>query len=139
MSVKTTVVKLYTDGACSCNPGPGAIGIVVLDENDQELWSSGEPIGDTTNNRAEYHALIKGLETVCGICRRKVICYSDSQLMIKQLNGQYRIRNPELRELCIKAKSLTQLFNEVVFQHTPRQNQYITKADGLASRALSGQ
>ncbi|MBA7555081.1 Ribonuclease H [subsurface metagenome] len=78
-----TYVTVYTDGACSCNSGPGAIGIVILDENNQELKTYHECIGETTSNRAEYQALIKALDLAAGICRRKVICFSDSQLMIK--------------------------------------------------------
>ncbi len=79
-------VTVYTDGACSGNPGPGAIGIIILDESNQEVATFKECIGDTTNNRAEYIALIKGLDLAAGICRKKVICFTDSELMVKQLN-----------------------------------------------------
>jgi len=136
--VRTTVVKVYTDGACSGNPGPGALGVIVLDENNQELERCKECIGDTTNNRAEYRALIRGLEVAAGICRRKVICLSDNEVVIKQLNGQYRIKTPELLKLCLDVKSKAQLFDEVVYQHIPRTNQYIGKADRLAKEALAG-
>jgi len=136
--VITNVVKVYTDGACSGNPGPGAIGVIVLDENNQELGACKECIGDTTNNRAEYRALIRGLELAAGVCRRKVICFSDNELIVKQLNRQYRIKNAELRKLCIEVQNTARLFDEVIYQYTPRTNRYLGKADKLAKEALTG-
>lgn len=133
-----TYVTLYTDGACSGNPGPGAIGIVILDENNQEIKTHGECIGETTGNRAEYHALIKGLDFAAGICRKKVICFSDSQLMVKQLNKSWRIKNSELLKLNIEVSNRVKLFEEVVFQYTTRKNKYISEADRLTKGALAG-
>jgi len=133
-----TYVTVYTDGACSGNPGPGAIGVIVLDENNQEVATYKGCIGDTTNNRAEYEALIKGLELAAGICRRRVICFSDSELLIKQLNRTWRIRNKELLKLNIAVNERVKLFEEVVFQHVKRNNQYIVKADKLTQDALAG-
>ena len=132
-------VTIYVDGACSGNPGPGAIGVVILDENNQEVNSCKDCIGETTNNRAEYQAVIKGLDLAAGICRKKVICFSDSQLLVKQLNKTWRIKSPELLKLNIEVSNRVRLFEEVVFQHTSRQNKYITKADRLTKEALSGQ
>lgn len=132
------VVKVYADGACSGNPGPGAIGVIVLNENNQELTSCGECVGGTTNNKAEYRALIRGLELASGLCRRKVVCYSDNELVVKQINGLYRTKNAELRKLCIEVKNTAQLFDKVVYQYTPRTNSYISKADKLAKQALAG-
>ena len=77
-------VKLYTDGGCRGNPGPGAIAFRILDENNNELERGSECIGHTTNNRAEYHALIKGLECAAKHTRGIVRCYLDSELVIKQ-------------------------------------------------------
>ena len=136
--VITSLVKVYSDGACSGNPGPGAVGVVILDENNQELATCKECIGDTTNNRAEYRALIRGLELAAGVCRRKVICFSDNELMVKQLNRQYRIKNAELRKLCIEVQNTARLFDEVIYQHTARTNRYLSKADRLAKEALTG-
>ena len=133
-----TYVTVYTDGACSGNPGSGAIGVIVLDENNQEVATYKGCIGDTTNNRAEYEALIKGLELAAGICRRRVICFSDSELLIKQLNRTWRIRNKELLKLNIAVNERVKLFEEVVFQHVKRNNQYIVKADKLTQDALAG-
>lgn len=134
-----TYVTIYTDGACSVNPGPGAIGVVILDENNQELKTYGECIGETTSNRAEYRALITGLDLAVGICRRKVICFSDSQLMIKQLNRSWRIKNRELLKLNLEVSNRLKLFEEVVFQYASRNNKYISKADRLTKEALAGE
>ncbi|MFC1986609.1 ribonuclease HI family protein [Chloroflexota bacterium] len=133
-----TYVIVYVDGACTGNPGPGAIGVVILDENNQEVGSCKECIGETTNNRAEYQALIKGLDVAAGICRKKVICFSDSELVVKQLNKIWRIKNPELLKLNIEVNNRSRLFEEVVFQHIGRQNKYISKADKLTKDALAG-
>ena len=133
-----TYVTVYIDGACLGNPGPGAIGIVVLDENNQELATHRECIGETTCNRAEYKALIKGLDLAVGICRKKVICFSDSELIVKQLNKSWRIKNKELLNLNVEVNNKVRLFEEVIFQHISRHNQYIAKADGLTKEALAG-
>ena len=133
-----TYVTVYIDGACSGNPGPGATGVVILDENNQEVASCKECIGETTNNKAEYHALIRGLEIAAGICRRKVICFSDSELIIKQLNKTWRIKNKELLKLNIEVGNRVKLFEEVIFQRINRNNRYISKADKLAKEALVG-
>ncbi len=129
---------VHTDGACSGNPGPGAIGIVILDENNQEVATYKECIGETTSNRAEYHALIRGLELAAGICRKKVVCFSDSELMTKQLNKTWRIKNRELLVVNLEVNTRLKLFEEVIFQHTKRNNQYIIKADKLTKDALAG-
>lgn len=133
-----TYVTIYTDGACSGNPGPGAIGVIVLDENNQEVATCKECIGDTTNNRAEYKAVIRGLELAAEVCRKKVVCFSDSELLVKQLNKTWRIRNKELLKLNIEVGQRAMLFEEVIFQHTRRNNRYIIKADKLTKDALAG-
>jgi len=133
-----TYVTVYVDGACSGNPGPGAIGVVILDENNQEVCSHKEYIGETTNNRAEYQALIKGLDLAAGICRKKVICFSDSQLLVKQCTRAWRIKKPELLKLNVEVSNRVGLFEEVVFQHVRRENKHICKADRLTKDALAG-
>ena len=133
-----TYVTVYTDGACSGNPGPRAIGVIVLDENKQEVATCKDCIGETTNNRAEYEALIRGLKLAAGICRKKVICFSDSELLVRQLNKRWRIKNKELLELNVVVNELVNIFEEVIFQHINRNNQYIVKADKLTKDALAG-
>ena len=133
----TTVIRLYTDGACSGNPGPGAIGIVILDEQNQELETHKECLGHTTNNRAEYHALIKGLDIAAKHCRKKVLCFLDSDIVVKQLNGQYRLKNDELRKLFHAVKDKERAFEEVIYTHVHRTNSFIKRADSLTKLALS--
>ncbi len=134
----STYVTIYTDGACSGNPGPGAIGVIVLDENNQEVATYKECIGETTSNRAEYLALVRGLELAAGICRKRVVCFSDSELLVKQLNRTWRIKNKELLKLNLEVNNRVKLFEEVIFQHINRKNQYISKADKLTKEALTG-
>ena len=87
--MKQNKIFLYTDGGG--NPGSAAIGIIVCDENKNILHEYKECIGEATNNTAEYIALRKGLEIVAGICRNEICCFSDSELLVRQLNGSYRI------------------------------------------------
>jgi ribonuclease HI len=131
-------VRLYTDGGCRGNPGPGAIGIIILDQQNNELHRHAEIIGECTNNRAEYKALIKGLRLCAAYTRRKVCCFLDSELVVKQMNGVYRLKEPVLRELFLEAKALEQPFDEVIYQHVPRTNQQIRKADRLVNEAFEG-
>lgn len=132
----TNVVKVYTDGACSPNPGLGAIGILILDENNQELATHKKYIGYTTNNGAEYHALIQGLELAAGHCTWKAICFSDSSLMINQLNRIWRIHNKKLVELNRIVRTTAEIFKEVEYRFVPQNNPHIKKADRLAREAL---
>ena len=97
-------VKLFTDGGCRGNPGPGAIGVIILDGDNTELHAHAECIGNTTNNRAEYHALIKGLRLCAKHTRGRVTCYLDSELVVRQMNGVYRLKKEELLALFQKVK-----------------------------------
>ena len=138
MSGYINKVKLYTDGGCRRNPGPGAIAFRILDENNNELKSSYECIGETTNNRAEYHALIKGLECSSSYTRGTVLCFLDSEFVIKQVTGVYRIKKEELRPLVHQVMDNMRLFNEVIFQHLKKTNPFIRKVDALVDQALEG-
>jgi len=130
-------VKIYTDGACRPNPGQGAIGILILNEKNQELATCKKCIGYTTNNRAEYHALIQGLELALGYCTWKAVCYSDSSLMIDQLNHGCRIKDGELLKLNKNVRATEiQFRDEVDYRYTSQDNPYIKRADKLAKEAL---
>jgi len=131
-------VKLFTDGGCRGNPGPGAIGMIILDVDNTELHTHAECIGNTTNNRAEYHALIKGLRLCAKYTRGRVTCYLDSELVVRQMNGVYRLKNEELLALFQKVKDLERVFTEVIYQHVNRTNQFIKKADRLLNEAFEG-
>lgn len=131
-------VKLFSDGGCRGNPGPGAIGLLILDEANQELDKHAECIGQTTNNRAEYRALIKGLDLCAKHTRGCVYCFTDSQLIVKHMNGAYRLKNDELRSLFYEVKKREQVFQEVIYQRIERTNPYMRKVDKLLNEAFEG-
>lgn len=131
-------VNLFTDGGCLGNPGPGALGFVILSDANAELSSYAECIGHCTNNQAEYQAVIKGLDICSKYTRGRVVCFTDSELIVKQMNGVYRLINDDLRALFHKVKDAERVFDEVVYQHVKRNNQYVKKAHILLHNALNG-
>lgn len=132
-------VKVFVDGGCRGNPGPGAAGAVVLSDDDTELDRDSQIVdGHTTNNRAEYRAVLLGLNLSAKHTRRRVTVYSDSELVVKQMNGAYRLKNDELRELFIEVKRVEQVFDEVVYTQVSRGNPYISKADRLVNEIFEG-
>ena len=131
-------VKLFSDGGCRGNPGPGAIGLIILDDANQELYKHAECIGHTTNNRAEYQALIKGLDFCAKYTRRRVCCFMDSQLVVNHMNGTWRLKNDDLRSLFHEVKKHEQVFGEVVYQYLERTNPYMKKVDRLVNEAFEG-
>ena len=132
------VVKVFTDGGSRGNPGLGAIGVLILNEQNMEIESYKECIGHTTNNRAEYNALIKGLDLAAKHTRNKVFCYSDSELIVKQVTGAWRIKDDELRLLYHKVKDMERAFKEVIYTSVRRTDPNIKKADKLVNDALDG-
>lgn len=131
-------ICLYTDGGSKNNPGPGAIGVLICDDTNTLLYEYSECIGHCTNNQAEYKALIKGLDLCARYTRRKVTCYLDSELVVKQMNKQYRLKNVDLRKLFQQVLDCARVFDEVVYQYVPRGNQRITRADQLVKQAHTG-
>ncbi len=131
-------VKLFVDGGCRGNPGPGAVGILILGPSNNELETYSKCIGQTTNNRAEYTALIEGLDRCAKYTRRRVTCFSDCLILINQMNGVYRLKDDTLRSLFKEVKRLECMFEAVVYQHTNRTNQYIKQADHLLNNAFEG-
>ena len=131
-------INLYTDGGCKGNPGAGSIGIVVCTHDNKILHEYSECIGHCTNNQAEYRALIRGLDICAKYTRKEVTCFSDSELLIKQMNGEYRLKNDQLRTLWHHVTKHAQVFKNVVYQHVPRTNQRIQRADKLVNEAYNG-
>ena len=130
------LVRLYTDGACSGNPGPAGIGFVILTPAGDELAAVGEAIGVATNNIAEYTALLRGLAHCHTLGARQVEVVSDSELMVRQMLGRYKVKNPALQALFAEAKALAAKFTKVTYRHVLRgENQ---RADGLASGSIRG-
>ncbi len=122
------MLVIYTDGACFGNPGPMGIGIVIY-RDDVRVEELSEYIGVGTNNIAEYTAVIKALETAHSMGENEVHLKSDSQLIIRQLNGEYKVRDPELKELKKRVDSLCKTL-KISFEHIPREHN--SEADSLS-------
>ena len=121
------------DGASRGNPGKAAIGIVVV-QNGVPVREIGEAIGEATNNVAEYRALLRGLEEAAALGARRVQILSDSELVVRQLSGRYRVRSPALAQLHRDALTRLRRFDRVSIRHVPRAEN--RGADALANRAL---
>ena len=127
-------VFIYTDGASRGNPGPASIGVYITDSDSHVCTEFGETLGHQTNNFAEYTAVVRGLQTALDNQVGKIILKSDSQLLIRQLLGQYRVKKATLIPLFKKCKELLSQFESFQLEHIPRElNQ---EADRLANQAL---
>lgn len=130
-------VWVYTDGGARGNPGPAAIGAVVLDASTDpptRLAVVSRRIGVTTNNVAEYEAVIAGLEAAAALGARIVRVRADSMLVVQQLKGAWKVKNPNLRELRERARRQLDRFAEVDLEHVPRERN--ADADALVNAAL---
>jgi len=126
-------VVLYIDGAAMGNPGPAGIGLVIR-QGDRVLYEGGQYIGEMTNNMAEYRALIAGLEEAIKLGADKVRVYSDSQLVVYQMQGRYGVKSPHLALLHERAKELAEKFSHFDIFCVDRSQ--IRDADRLAHRAV---
>jgi probable phosphoglycerate mutase len=124
----------YSDGASRGNPGPAAIGAVVIDPTGAVKHEVSERLGVTTNNIAEYRALIAALEAALALGARRVEARMDSELLVRQAIGRYRVKNPGLIPLHNRVVGLRSRFDEVVFRRVPRAMN--KRADALANEAL---
>jgi ribonuclease HI len=127
-------VKLSTDGGARGNPGPAAYGYVLEDEDGTVLAAHGERIGIATNNVAEYSALVAGLEKAIELGLDEVEVVSDSELMVKQMRGEYRVKNEALQELWAKARRLAGQVGSVGYTAVRREHNKL--ADQLVNEAL---
>jgi ribonuclease HI len=127
-------VIIHTDGASRGNPGPAAIGVTIKDSEGRRLASISRRIGVTTNNQAEYRAVIAGLEKAIGLGAHRVLVKSDSELMVKQLQGLYKIKNVTLRTLYQEVVKLTGSLDSFDIACIPRELN--AEADALANRAF---
>jgi ribonuclease HI len=126
---------IYTDGGARGNPGPAAIGVVIYDESGTNVIKQiGEHIGDSTNNHAEYTALIRGLNEALVLGAQQVNFYLDSELVVKQLLGKYKIREENLQKQAGEALRLARNFDIVEYFHVPREKNKL--ADKLVNQAL---
>ena len=127
-------IIVYTDGGSRGNPGPAAAGFVLTDEKGNQLQAKGIFLGRKTNNEAEYSGLVKALEAVKKLSAEQVIIFSDSELLVKQINGQYRVKSDNIRPLYQQANELLSQFKNWKIQHVLRDKNKI--ADGLVNQAL---
>ena len=127
-------VRIWMDGACRGNPGPASVGAVIRSAAGSVLREISECLGHTTNNVAEYSALIRALEEAKALGARRVEAFSDSQLLVRQMSGQYRVKHPGLKPLHLRAAELARGFEQFSFTHVPREEN--RDADRLANEAL---
>lgn len=128
---------LHTDGGARGNPGPAAIGVVIANDKNEAIKTIKEYIGEGTNNQAEYKALLKGLSEASELGAESVTCFLDSELVVKQLNGLYKIKEPGLQVLAMEALKLKNKFKSVEFKHVRREQN--AHADQLVNEALDEQ
>jgi ribonuclease HI len=122
------------DGASRGNPGPAGIGVEITNEDGEVLAEIARGIGETTNNVAEYTAVIEGLARAAELGAGSVTLRSDSQLLISQLTGRYRVKAPHLQPLHRRARSIAAGFDRVSFEHVPREEN--VEADRLANEGV---
>lgn len=124
----------YSDGGARGNPGPAAYGVVIKDVNGVTLKAHGRYIGETTNNQAEYRGLIDALEQALSLGAKEVQCFLDSELLVKQMTGEYKVKDPELGKLYMKVHNLKVQIGVVRFSHIRRALN--TEADAQVNKAL---
>lgn len=130
---------LYSDGGARGNPGPAAAAFIATNEAGVTLKTDSQYLGIRTNNQAEYHALLMALQYALELKVPEVICHLDSELVARQLKGQYAVRNEELHKLFVQVKDLQGGFKKVGFVNVPREHPKISMADALVNKALDEQ
>jgi len=129
-----TKLKLYSDGGARGNPGPSGIGAVLKNDNNEIIAEVSEFIGNGTNNQAEYRAVLAGMEKAKSLGVEELHCYLDSELVVKQLKREYKVKNVELATLFVKAHNLALNFKKITYTHIRRELN--KEADLLANLAM---
>ncbi|NCU44657.1 ribonuclease HI family protein [Candidatus Falkowbacteria bacterium] len=124
----------YTDGGARGNPGPAGIGVVLQNKEGETIGQWSEFLGIATNNQAEYKALLLALKQAVALGAVELACRLDSELVVKQLKGEYKVKHPDLKPLFEQAKSLISQIKNVSFKHIPRELN--KQADQLANQAM---
>lgn len=127
-------IIIHSDGGARGNPGPSGIGVVLNDESGGVIAEISRYLGETTNNQAEYKALIAGLEKAKDLEAEEVVCYLDSELVVKQLNHEYKVKSADLAPLFLKVHNLSLSFKKISYTHVRREQNKI--ADRLANEAM---
>jgi ribonuclease HI len=126
-------LEIFTDGACSGNPGPAAVGVVIKNEG-KTIKEISRSIGNATNNIAEYTAMIDALQEALALKADEVFVKTDSELMYKQIIGKYKVKHDGIKPLFDQVVQLVKGFKRAEFQHVPREQN--TEADKLARLGL---
>ena len=127
-------IIIHSDGGARGNPGPAGIGVLLTNEQGVSVAEISNFIGRATNNQAEYQALLAGLEKAKSLGAEEVVCRLDSELVVKQLNHEYKVKNKDLAHLFLKVHNLITSFKKISFQHVPREMN--KEADKLANEAM---
>ncbi len=130
-------LTIFTDGGARGNPGPAAAGIVIKDETGKNIDAFGKYLGEQTNNFAEYSALIAGLKRAYELGGTEIDCILDSELIVNQMKGLYKVKEPTLQKLFIQAYNAATQFKKVSYRHTLRENN--KEADKLVNDTLDNQ
>jgi ribonuclease HI len=142
IEVKTQMsqkLQIYTDGGARGNPGPSAIAFIALNERGETVKENSRFIGVRTNNQAEYEALLMALKFATEHATQEIICHLDSELVVKQLNGQYAVKNYQLQQLWQRVQEFKKSFKKISFVNVPRTNLQIQRADALVNKTLDEQ
>jgi ribonuclease HI len=125
---------IYTDGGARGNPGPAGIGAVLYDEKRRVVTEISEYLGVTTNNQAEYRALVAAFKKAVELGATELACYLDSELVVKQLRREYKVKNKDLAPLFLTLHNLSLSFARISYTHIPREQN--EAADRLANEAM---
>ena len=128
------MIKIFSDGGARGNPGPAGVGAVIYSDKGEVLAEVSEYLGIATNNQAEYKALIFALKRAKEMGAKKIMCYLDSELVVKQLNREYKVKNKDLAPLFLEVHNLSINFKNISYHHIPREEN--KAADKLANIAM---
>lgn len=133
--MKNKRIEIYVDGGSRGNPGPSGVGVVILDAGGKRLKEISKYIGETTNNIAEYNALIYGLEEALILRIDEIVVNLDSELVARQLTGDYRVKDPGLKPLFERAMNMLKSFKSFEIRHIEREKN--KEADKLVNKAIN--
>jgi ribonuclease HI len=134
VTAKNMKLTIYTDGGARGNPGPSGIGVCITDEKGNKVKEISEHIGNATNNQAEYGALVRGLEEAKKLKADEISIFMDSELVVKQVKQEYKVKDKDLGVLFVKVWNILQEFNKWEIKHIKRDKN--KRADELVNLAL---
>lgn len=127
-------LKVYTDGGSRGNPGPAAYAVVITDESGKVVKEYGRYLGRMTNNEAEYNGAISALKEALALGADEIEVFSDSEVMVRQVNGVYRCKAANLQPFLDEVRSLRTRFKQATFKNVPREHPMVSRADFLLNQ-----